>query len=317
MKKKDFRIALMAFGGNALLRSNEKGLQSEQNRHAEEAAALMIDIVERGFELVVVHGNGPQVGNCILRIEESITKIPPSSLDVCVSETQGSMGYMLERALRNVLKHRKIRKDVVTLISQVLVDPSDPAFENPTKPIGPFFSIYRAHELEKQKGWTLKEDAGRGYRKVVASPRPKKILSTSVVRKLLKNGNILIAAGGGGIPVFIDEKGSYVGIEAVIDKDYSASLLATDLNVDIYINLTGVDRIYLNFGKRNQRGIPVMTLKEARKYSRAGEFPPGSMGPKVAAAAEFVEETGREVLITSAEALPRALDGKDGTRIVP
>jgi carbamate kinase len=317
MAQKDQKIALVAFGGNALLRANEKGLESEQNRHAEEAAEMMVDIVTRGYELAVVHGNGPQVGNALIRVEESITKIPPVSLDVCVSETQGSMGYLLERALRNALRKRRVKKEVITLISQVLVDARDPAFKNPTKPIGPFYTIYRAHELEKKKGWTLKQDAGRGYRKVVASPRPREIVNMPVIKKLIAEKNILIAAGGGGIPVFRTSKGLLRGIEAVIDKDYSASLLARALGVDIYINLTGVDSIYLNFGKKNQEPAPVLTVREAKAYYDAGEFPAGSMGPKILAAIEFVAHSGKEVLITSTEAVKKALQGDSGTRIVP
>jgi carbamate kinase len=317
MKKKRQKIALVAFGGNALLRPDEKGLESEQNRHAEEAAEMMVDIVAQGYQLVVVHGNGPQVGNALIRVEESITKLPPQSLDVCVSETQGSMGYMLERALRNVLRRRRIKKEVIPLISQVLVDARDPAFKNPTKPIGPFFTIYRAHELEKKKGWTLRQDAGRGYRKVVASPRPIKVLLLPVIKELIEAEYILIAAGGGGIPVYLTSKGLLKGIEAVIDKDYAASLLARELDVDIYINLTGVDRIYLHFGKKNQKPLTVMTVKEAKRYYEAGEFHPGSMGPKVLSAVEFVEHSGKEVLITSAGAIKEALSGELGTRIVP
>ena len=310
------RLALIAFGGNALLPDNQHGLQSEQAKNAEKAAQLMAHIVRKGYELIIVHGNGPQVGNLLIQMEEAVTKIPPYSLDVCDAMTEGSMGFMLERAIINELRRHSIDKEVITLVTQVLVDRNDPAFERPTKPVGPFYTKFRASELARVKKWTMVEDAGRGYRKVVPSPKPIDVIPKWIIRDLVQAGRIVIAAGGGGIPVILNGRGLYEGIEAVIDKDYAASLIAREVKVDLFIILTGIERVYLNFGKPDQAGIPVMTVFEARGHLDQGQFPPGSMGPKIRAAIEYIQAGGREVLITSADHLKAALFGRSGTRIV-
>ena len=310
------RIALIAFGGNALLPENERGLQEEQMRNAKHAARLMVHIVRKGYELIIVHGNGPQVGNLLIQMEEAVTKIPPFSLDVCDAMTEGSMGFMLERALVNELRRNSLDKDVATLITQVVVDPADPAFEHPTKPVGPFYTRYRAQALAKEKKWTMVEDAGRGYRKVVPSPKPIDIVPKWVIRDLVRDGKIVIAAGGGGIPVVLNSRGLFQGVEAVIDKDYAASLLAREVGVDLFIILTGTDRVYVNFGKPDQKECPVLTIDEAEAHLKQGQFPPGSMGPKIRAAIEYIRSGGREVLITSASQLKAALLNRSGTKIV-
>jgi carbamate kinase len=310
------RLALIAFGGNALIPENQRGLQDEQMQNAERAAQLMAHIVRKGYELIIVHGNGPQVGNLLIQMEEAVTKIPPYSLDVCNAMTEGSMGFMLERAITNELRRHSIDKEVITLVTQVLVDRNDPAFEHPAKPVGPFYTKYRAQQLTREKKWAMIEDAGRGYRKVVPSPKPIDVVPKWIVRDLALAGRIVIAAGGGGIPVIINNRGFYEGVEAVIDKDYAASLIAREVKVDLFIILTGIERVYLNFGKPNEREIPVMTVEEAQKYLDEGQFPPGSMGPKIRAAIEYIKAGGKEILITDANHLKAALINRSGTRII-
>ncbi|MBM3296261.1 MAG: carbamate kinase [Candidatus Aminicenantes bacterium] len=309
------KIALIAFGGNALLPENARGLQEEQFRNAQAAARLMVSVVRKGYELIIVHGNGPQVGNLLIQMEESVTKIPPFSLDVCDAMTEGSMGYMLERAVVNELRKRSIDKEVATVVTQVVVDRDDPAFDNPTKPIGPFYSKFRAQQLAREKKWKMVEDAGRGWRRVVPSPRPIDVVPKWVLRDLVLAGRVVIAAGGGGIPVVINGRGLFVGVEAVIDKDYAASLLAREVKADLFVILTAVERVFWDFGKQGQRALDVMDIGQAREGLEGGQFPPGSMGPKIRAAIEFIEAGGDEVLITSAGYLKAALLGRSGTRI--
>ncbi|MDH7493352.1 MAG: carbamate kinase [Candidatus Saccharicenans sp.] len=311
------RIALIAFGGNAILPEDQKGLQEEQMRNSQKAAELMVQIIKKGYELIVVHGNGPQVGNLLIQMEEAANKIPPFSLEVCDAMTEGSMGFMLEKAIVNELRKNSIDKDVATIITQVVVDREDPAFQKPTKPVGPFYPKFRAQQLARQKKWTMVEDAGRGYRKVVPSPRPIDVVPKWIIRDLVLSGRVVIAAGGGGIPVILNNRGLYEGVEAVIDKDYAASLLAREVGADLFIILTGIPRVYYNFGRPDQKPLPVITVAEAKKYLEEGQFPPGSMGPKIRAAIEYIEAGGREVLITSANHLKAALLNRSGTRIVP
>ncbi len=310
------RVALIAFGGNAMLPETSRGGQREQVKNAEQAARLMVHVVRKGYELIIVHGNGPQVGNLLIQMEEAVTKIPPYTLDVCDAMTEGSMGFMLERAITNELRRNSIDKDVATLVTQVLVDRNDPAFDHPTKPVGPFYTEYRARQLRKDKSWTMVEDAGRGWRKVVASPRPIDVLPKYVIRDLVQAGRIVIAAGGGGIPVILNGRGVYEGVEAVIDKDFTASLIAREAGVDLFVILTGIDRVYLDFGKPTQRAVPVLTVDEAGRHLDEGQFPAGSMGPKVRAAIDYIEAGGREVLITTAGQLKAALLRRSGTRII-
>jgi len=309
------KIALIAFGGNALLPENQRGLQEEQMRNAQHAARLMVHIVRKGYQLIIVHGNGPQVGNLLIQMEEAVTKIPPFSLDVCDAMTEGSMGFMLEKAVVNELRTRSIDKEVATLITEVVVDKEDPAFVNPTKPVGPFYTKYRAQALAKEKKWTMVEDAGRGYRKVVPSPKPIDVVSKRVIRDLVCAGRIVIAAGGGGIPIIINGRGLFEGVEAVIDKDYVASLIAREVKVDLFIILTGIERVFLDFGTPQARPIEALTVEQAQEYLAQGQFPRGSMGPKIEAAIEYIQAGGKEVLITSASHLKAALLNRSGTRI--
>lgn len=308
-------LAVVAFGGNALLRPEDPGTTSSQLARAREAVRRLLPILNRGYELIVVHGNGPQVGNVLIQNEEAAARVPPQSLDFCVAQTEGSIGFLLELAFANELPRAGFRKGVVTIVTQVEVDAADPAFLAPSKPIGPFFSREKAEALQESLDWVMVEDAGRGWRKVVASPRPRAVRGVDVVAALINRGHIVIAAGGGGVPIVVSEEGEVRGVEAVIDKDYAASMLAAELSADLFIILTGVEQVAKDFGKPTEEALPVMTVETARRLLGAGQFPPGSMGPKIDAAARFIEAGGREVLITRAESLEQALEGRTGTVI--
>lgn len=310
------KIAVVAFGGNALLRAEDRGTQEEQIARAKQAARWLAEIVRHDYRLVIVHGNGPQVGNILVQAEEASTKIPPQTLDVAVAQTEGSIGFLLQQAMRNRLESLALPSEVATLLTEVEVDPNDPAFKRPTKPIGPFFTRYRAETLSGDYGWTMREDSGRGWRKVVPSPRPLHILNRLAIALLLEKVPVVIAAGGGGIPVVRGRDGQWRGIEAVIDKDYASALLAAELGAALYIILTAVPTVALDFGKPTQREVSRMTAAEARAYLKEGQFPPGSMGPKMEAAIDFVERSGQEVLITDVDHLREGLDGTAGTRVV-
>ncbi len=309
-------VAVIAFGGNALLRPQDHGTQEEQFTLAWKASRWLVEILRRGHELVIVHGNGPQVGNIMIQVEEAITKIPPQSLEVCVAQTEGSMGYMLQNQVRNRLNDEQLSKEVATVLSEVVVSRDDPAFSNPSKPVGPYFTAYRANLLMQEQGWQMVEDAGRGWRKVVPSPRPTRILDVGVVKRLVESGAVVIAAGGGGIPVYEDVGGYYRGVEAVIDKDYTASLLAQELDAELFIILTQVPQVAENFGRANQRWLDTITVSRAKEMLEHNQFPPGSMAPKIRAAIAFVERNGKEVVITDAEHLKDALAHSSGTFIV-
>ncbi len=309
-------VAVIAFGGNALLRPQDHGTQEEQFTLAWKATRWLVEIIHRGYELAIVHGNGPQVGNIMIQVEEAFTKIPPQSLDVAVAQTQGSMGYMLANQIRNRLNEEQLDKDIAAVLTQVVVDRDDPAFENPSKPVGPYYTPYRANLLMQEAGWEMVEEPGRGWRKVVASPRPILILNSRLLKRLVDDSAVIIAGGGGGIPVYEDVGGYFRGVEAVIDKDYVASILATDLNADLFIVLTNVPMIAEHFGRPNQKWLRSLPVNQARAMMESNQFPPGSMGPKVQSAIDFVEATGKEVLITDADSLKNALERKAGTFIV-
>ena len=309
------RLAVVAFGGNALLRPEDRGTQEEQIARARQAARWLAEIVRHGFKLIVVHGNGPQVGNILIQAEEASTKIPPQTLDVAVAQTEGSMGFLLQLAMRNRLESIGLPGRVATLLTEVEVDANDIAFKRPTKPIGPFFTRYRAEALTRDYGWTMREDSGRGWRKVVPSPKPVRVMNAALIAILLQSTEVVIAAGGGGIPVVRGRDGQWRGIEAVIDKDLASALLARELNADLYIILTGVPTVALDFGKPTERQLERMSVAEAEQYRADGQFPAGSMAPKIEAAVSFVKATGKEVLITDVDHLREALDGNGGTTI--
>ena len=309
------KIALLAIGGNALLKEDERGLQEEQLENARDCAEMLARVVAQGYSLCVVHGNGPQVGNLLIQQESASNQIPPYNLDIAVGMTQGSMGYMLERMLMNRLHYEKLDAPVVTILTEVVVDKFDPGFEHPTKPIGPFYPEFRALELMRQKKWKMKEDSGRGWRKVVPSPKPIEIVQLAAIKTLLESGHCVIAGGGGGIPVIRDASGLLVGVEAVIDKDRLSALLAADLGAELFIILTGVPKVALDFGKSTQRWVDRMSATEAKAHLADGQFPAGSMGPKIESALSFIEAGGHEVLITTAEALKHEDPATVGTRI--
>jgi carbamate kinase len=310
------KIALIAIGGNALLQEKQRGLQEEQLENARQTAEMFANVIQGGFSLCIVHGNGPQVGNILVQQEAASNRLPPYSLDICDAMTQGSMGYMIERTLVNRLASRGVATQVSTILTQVVVDRDDPGFQQPTKPVGPFYNRYRAEDLQRQKRWVMKEDAGRGWRKVVPSPRPLEILQLDTIKLLLEAGQCVIAGGGGGIPVVRDDSGLLVGVEAVIDKDRLSALLARELAADTYIILTSVPKVALDFGRPSQRWVDRLGAAEAARHLADGQFPAGSMGPKIESALEFIRGGGREVLITSPEALEQEPYASVGTRIV-
>jgi carbamate kinase len=314
-KKAKQKVALVAFGGNALIPRGEEGTQTEQLDNSDKLAEILCGIVQKSYDLILVHGNGPQVGNILIQVEEAVTKVPPYSLDVCVAQSEGSIGYMLEKSLMNAFKRKRIQKDIVSILTEVEVRKEDPAIKNPTKPIGPFYTRYRADYLRMQKGWNMVEDSGRGYRKIVPSPKPLSILKIDVIKNLIQKGYVVIAAGGGGIPVYRDSKGKVHGIEAVIDKDYASGIIAKELDVDLFIILTDIDEVYLNYGKKNQKAVSSMSITQAKNYLSEGHFPPGSMGPKIEAAVDFVAHCHKEVLISSIDKVAEAMKGKAGTLI--
>ncbi|MEW6701264.1 MAG: carbamate kinase [Bacteroidota bacterium] len=310
------KIAVVAFGGNALLRANEIGTIEQQEKNTLDTCERLIGLLKRGYNLVITHGNGPQVGNILLRNEAGYNqyKIPKMPLDICVADSQGGIGYMIERQMRNAISKTNLRRNVVAVITETLVDIKDPAFENPTKPIGPYYLKEEAELLSKANNWVFKEDPRkRGWRKVVASPKPIDIMNKKVIKDLVNRGHIVIAVGGGGIPVYWHDDTKYLeAIEAVVDKDLASSVLAREIKADQFYIITDVPKVFINFNKPNQKELEHLTAPEARKYLEAGEFPAGSMGPKILAAIEFVESGGREAVITSEEEIEKE---NCGTRI--
>lgn len=310
------KLAVVAFGGNALLQAGQKGTISEQEDNAYQASLHLLNLLNRNYNIVITHGNGPQVGNILLS-DQAGTKIhglPPMPLDVCVAYSQGSIGYMIEQQLRNVLAANDMDQDIITVITQVLVNKDDPAFKNPTKPIGPYISEEDAKRLMKETDSVYKEDAKRGgWRKVVASPRPLVISNKKSIEQLARSGQIIIAVGGGGIPAFYVAPNKLQGIDAVIDKDLASALLAKQIGAERLFILTDVPKVCLNFNTPQEKTIDRMSIFDAKKYLAEGQFGEGSMGPKIKAAIDFVENTGKDAIITKTTLLG-VDDG--GTRIV-
>ncbi|MDJ0842268.1 MAG: carbamate kinase [Acidobacteriota bacterium] len=310
------RKALLAFGGNALIRPEEDGLQKDQLENAKESAEMVINLLSQGLQPVIVHGNGPQVGNILIQQEEAGNRVPSYTMDVCGAQTQGSMGYLLQRSIENMLKLRKLPQRCVTVLTEVVCDARDPGFQHPSKPVGPFYEAFRGRALRDEKEWVMKEDSGRGWRRLVPSPKPLEIVQIDAIRTMVEKDYVVLACGGGGIPVIKDPSGYYVGVEAVIDKDLTSALLGHELGCEVFIILTGVEKVAVDFGKPTQRNLDRITVAEARQYMEEGQFPPGSMGPKIQAAINYVEGGGEEVLITTAEALLTGKLEEIGTRIV-
>ena len=313
------RRAVIAIGGNALILDGQKGTIAEQYQNARETSRHIASLVKEGWSVVLTHGNGPQVGFILLRSElvGDTAPVPALSLEMCVADSQGGIGHILGQALLNELAARGEPDRVACVLTHTVVAASDPAFGDPTKPIGPYYTEAEANRKRKRQGWSIVEDAGRGYRRVVASPRPLRIVETAQIKSLVEGGFIVIAVGGGGIPVIEESPGTYRGVEAVIDKDRASALLAASLGVPLLVLSTGVEQVAVHFRRADQRWLERITVSEAKQYLEEGEFPKGSMGPKVEAAVSFLERGGQEVLITTPAALERAIAGETGTRIVP
>ena len=310
-------LVVVAVGGNALLREDQKGTIAEQTANVEECAAELVKIIDEGCQLVLTHGNGPQVGLIMLRDSYAGAVIPPMPLYIYNAESQGQIGYQLMNALANHLARKGVSDAVATVLTRVVVDAEDPGFLKPTKPVGPFYTVEVIDVLAKSMGFAYVEDSGRGYRKVVASPQPKEIVELELIRDILASGRSIIAAGGGGIPVVRKEYGALQGVDAVIDKDLTSALLAEELQADTLMILTGVDQVAINFNKPDMRKLGDISLAEAKRYFAEGHFPAGSMGPKMAAAINFVERSGGTAIITRLEKAVPALRGETGTRIRP
>jgi carbamate kinase len=320
MESKQKKIAVVAIGGNSLIKDSKHQSVEDQYLAAKETTFHIADMVEAGWDVAIGHGNGPQVGFILRRSEiahkvEGMHEIP---LEVCGADSQGAIGYALQQTLQNELYRRGIKKPVATVITQVLVDKNDPAFQNPSKPIGGFMDEGEAKKRKSDLGWSVVEDAGRGWRRVVASPLPKEVVELDSVQTLIDAGVIVVTVGGGGIPVIDAGEGQYQGIAAVIDKDFASSLLAQLIKADLLLISTAVEKVALNFGKPDQKWIDEMTLSEAKSYlAGGGHFAKGSMAPKIQAIIWFLEAGGKQAIITSPENIGRALKGETGTRIVP
>jgi carbamate kinase len=312
----DPAIALVAMGGHAFIKKGEDGTIQDHERNAGRMAELLESLVAREYRLVVTHGNGPQVGSLLTQQERARDEVPPMPLDVLVAMTEGSLGYILQQALLNRPGPGGRARRVVTMVTQVLVDEADPAFEDPTKPIGPFLTEAQARAKAKDAGWEIREDPGRGWRRVVPSPRPLEVLQYRMVRDAARDGHIVIAAGGGGIPVVRSADGGYSGVEGVVDKDLTSSVLAARIGASLLVILTAVPCIYRDFGTPQQRPLGAVTVDELDELRRDGQFPPGSMGPKVEAVIRFLREGGGRALVTDPETLPSALEGRGGTHVV-
>ncbi|MDD5308086.1 MAG: carbamate kinase [Deltaproteobacteria bacterium] len=313
---KEKPIVLLALGGHAFMQRGEKGTIEEHERNAVMICRTLQTLIDRDYRLVVTHGNGPQVGNLLLLNETADKSLPVMPLDVLVAETEGSLGYFLQQAMLNELRRRQIKRYVVTVITQVLVDPGDPAFTAPTKPVGPFLSKEEAERRRDQLGWKIVDDSGRGWRRVVPSPRPIKVVQRHMIRESAEAGNIVIACGGGGIPIIKKPDGSYEGVEAVIDKDLTSSILASQIGAEIFIILTEVPQIYTSFGRPEQKAIGAITSERLTEMFKGGEFPPGSMGPKVEAICGFLERGGKRAIVTNPGTLNDALLGRGGTHVI-
>lgn len=311
------RRLVVALGGNALQEAGVPATAEAQLKVVEETAEYIADIIEKGYEVIIAHGNGPQVGRIVLQNENSSAITPAMPFDVCGAMSQGMIGYHIQQAMDRVLKERDYQKCVATIVTQVVVDRDDPAFQKPTKPIGPFYSKEEADRLKKEKGYVIKEDAGRGWRRVVASPVPIEIVELDAVKTLVENGVLVVTVGGGGIPVVRNNQGHLEGTAAVIDKDLASERLAEDIDADMLLILTAVEKVYINFGTTDQKALDTITAVQADKYIEEGHFAPGSMLPKIRAAVQFVKsKPGRKAVISSLEKAVDALEGKTGTTIL-
>lgn len=301
------KTAVVALGGNAISPKGEADTIANQFRNTRKSRKAIIRLIEQGYNLAITHGNGPQVGNALLRVEAAEGRAPIIPLGVCVADTEGGMGYMIEQSLQNSLRRLHVSRDVVTIATQIIVDAHDPAIKNPQKFVGGWYTELEIKTLAKKFGWSIKEIPGKGWRRVVPSPIPREIINKRTIKKLVEEGIVVIAAGGGGIPVYIDEKGNYEGVDAVIDKDLASAILARDIDADELFILTDVDQVAINWGQKNQQNLGKVTYDELKQYYEEGQFPVGSMGPKVKAALNFLESGGSQVTITSLDSVKEDL----------
>lgn len=311
------KSAIVALGGNALSPGNKADTIANQFRRTRESLTAVMYLLHQGYNLAITHGNGPQVGNALLRVELARDQAPVLPLGICVADTQGGMGYMIEQSLQNALREDKASRDVVTIVTQVIVDRDDPSIQNPTKFIGRFYTESEAKELAKKNNWAVKYDSGHdAWRRVVPSPIPREIVNRKPIQQLVDSGTVVIAAGGGGIPVYLDEDGDYEGFDAVIDKDRAAAILGRDIHANELFIITDVSEVYVDYKQEKQRPLHTVSLDEIRSLYHEDQFPAGSMGPKIEAAIQFLECGGEKVTITSIEFLRDALENRRGTRII-
>jgi carbamate kinase len=306
---------LIAVGGNSLIRAGEKGTVAEQLSNARKTAIAIVALLRRGHRIVITHGNGPQVGAALLRSERASDQVPGQTLDVCGANTQGEIGYLLAQSLYDELSAAGMSTRVASVVTQTIVAADDSSMQHPSKPVGPFYSRAEAEERRRTLGWAIVEDAARGYRRIVPSPEPVDIVECEVIRDLMRDGVLVVACGGGGIPV-VRKGGELAGVEAVIDKDRASALLATKLKVDIFLISTDTDYVYLHYKTPEQSALTCVTDDELAEYYAAGHFPPGNMGPKVESVLRFLRGGGQEAIITSYEHLSEAVEGKGGTHVV-
>jgi carbamate kinase len=307
--------AVVALGGNAISSTGKEDIH-EQFANTRMSLGGIVELIQEGYKIAITHGNGPQVGNALLRVERTKNDIPALPLGVIVADTEGGMGYMIEQSLHNRLMTLGINRDVVTIVTQVIVDPNDPSIVNPTKYVGPFYTKKQAEVLAELFSWVIKEDSGRGYRRLVPSPMPRRIVNRRTIQLLVDLGTIVIAAGGGGVPVYVENDGTLEGVDAVVDKDRASAVLAHDIDAQTLLFLTDVDSVYLNYNKPGQQALTKISVAEANKYLDEGQFPSGSMGPKIEAAVSFLICGGKEVIITSLDKAKQAILGNAGTKIV-
>lgn len=311
------KTIVVALGGNAISQQFEEGNIYQQFANTRQSMQGVADLISMGYRVLITHGNGPQVGNQLIRIETARDQVPVLPLGIVVADTEGGMGYMIAQCMTNILRDRTLQKEVICIVTQVMVDKNDPSLKNPSKFVGPFFKEDQISELTEKRNWIVKEDKGRGWRRVVPSPKPIEVVEKNLIKKLVDSDAIVVAAGGGGIPVYVEANGWLEGIDAVIDKDLASAVLARDIGAEELMILTGVEKVALNFGKPDQKVIDKMIISEAKRYLSEDYFPPGSMGPKIEASINFLENGGERVIITSMEKSANAVRGKAGTTIFP
>ncbi len=309
------KLALIAVGGNSLIKDKHRQSLEDQYEAVRETTRYAVDLMEEGWNVIMTHGNGPQVGFILLRSDLAKHQVHEIPVDVAGADTQGAIGYYMQQCLQNEMRSRGLKRCAATVITQTVVDKNDPSFQKPSKPIGPFYSEEEAKGYERDKGWVVVEDAGRGWRRVVASPLPVRIVELEVIKDLVERDVAVVAGGGGGIPVTEDEKGNYAGVAAVIDKDRASALLAAEIGASLFVISTAVEKVCLNFGKPDEKCLDRMTVTEAKEYMAQGHFKPGSMLPKIEAAITFLERGGQTVIITSPDKLVEAVHGKTGTAL--